>query len=101
MAYFLFLRHGCEHSNLKKILTGVPQGSVLGPTLYILYTNDIPYDENATIATFADDTALLAVDENVHEATFKIQRAINKIHEWTKRWRIKLNEAKSTHINFT
>ena len=67
------VRHGCEHSNLKKILAGVPQRSVLGPTLYLLYTNDIPYDENATIATFADDTALLAVDENVHEATFKVQ----------------------------
>ena len=56
--------------------------------------------EKATIATFADVTALLAVDDNVLEATNKLQRAIDKVSERTKRWRIKLNEAKSTHINW-
>lgn len=53
------------------------------------------------LAIFADDTALLAVDENVDNATSKLQSALDKISDWTKRWRIKLNEAKSIHINFT
>jgi len=52
-------------------------------------------------ATFADDTAILAVDENVNAATSKLQRSLDKVNIWTKQWRIKLNEAKSTHINFT
>lgn len=95
------VRYGTEYSNLKEILAGVPQGSVLGPILYLLYTNDIPVDNNVMMATFADDTAILSTDTNVRNATEKLQNAMNKVVEWTKKWRIKLNEAKSTHINFT
>lgn len=90
-----------EYSYLKKILAGVPQGSVLGPVLYLLYTRDLPISEEASMATFADDTAILTVGDNVEEATSKLQRSINAVSNWTKQWRIKLNETKSTHVNFT
>lgn len=90
-----------EYSDLKEIQAGVPQGSVLGPVLYLLYTRDIPVMANTTIATFADDTAVMAVAENVEDATNKIQNSVNKITNWTKKWRIKLNESKSVHVNFT
>lgn len=89
------------YSDLKEIKAGVPQGSVLGPVLYLLYTCDIPTLENNTLATFADDTAILAVGRTNEEATEKLQTAANQINNWTKRWRIKLNENKSVHINFT
>lgn len=89
-----------DYSGLKKITAGVPQGSVLGPILYLLYTRDMP-STDATIATFADDTAILATAENITDSTNKLQRATNKIYNWTKKWRIKLNENKSTCINFT
>lgn len=88
-------------SSLREIKAGVPQGSVLGPLLYLLYTSDIPQPENVTVATFADDTAILSVDETVEDATETLQVAINRINTWTKRWLIKLNEAKSVHVNFT
>ena len=89
------------YSELKAITAGVPQGSVLGPVLYLLYTCDIPTLENDTIATFADDTAILAVGKTSEEATEKLQIAVNKIHDWTRKWRIRLNESKSVHVNFT
>jgi hypothetical protein len=73
------------YSELKEIKAGVPQGSVLGPVLYLLYTCDIPTLENDTIATFADDTAILTVGKNNEEATEKLQTAVNQIKDWTKK----------------
>lgn len=86
---------------MKTIAAGVPQGSVLGPVLYVLFTSDIPHTTGTTIGTFADDTAVMAVGETTELATSKLQRAINHISDWTKMWRIKLNEAKSVHVDFT
>lgn len=95
------IRHDNSYSEIKQIKAGVPQGSVLGPVLYLLYTCDIPVLENNTIATFADDTAIMAVGVTHEEAVEKLQAAINDVYDWTKKWRIKLNESKSTHIDFT
>ena len=86
-------------SVLKKIQAGVPQGSVLGPVLYLLYTSDLPTFNENIVATFADDTAILAVGDNNIESTEKLQKAIAEVQRWTT-WRIKLNETKSVHIDF-
>lgn len=95
------VRHEHEYSELKDIKAGVPQGSVLGPTLYLIFTCDLPSMENITVATFADDTALLAIGNDVAESTNKLQLANDCISNWCKSWKIKLNEAKSVHVIFT
>lgn len=95
------VRQDDAYSELKPIKAGVPQGSVLGPILYLLYTCDIPELENNTIATFADDTAIMATGVTQEEAVEKVQTAVNTIFDWTKKWRVKLNETKSVHIDFT
>lgn len=85
------------------IKSGVPQGSVLGPFLYLLYTADLPTpdDRSVSIATFADDTAILASHYNPVRASQKLQEHISKIELWLSAWRIKVNEYKSVHITFT
>lgn len=80
---------------------GVPQGSVLAPTLYTIFTSDMPLSENVTFATYADDTALITSHESPDFASAAVQQAINKIEEWLKKWNIKVNADKSTHVTFT
>jgi hypothetical protein len=79
----------------------VPQVSALGPVLYLIFTSDIPQPAGITVATFADDTTILAVGADVEEATEKLQHAADSINNWTKQWLIKLNKDKSKHVNFT
>ena len=90
-----------SYSNLFPISAGVPQGSILGPLLYLLFTSDVPTSNEYVTATFADDTALLAIGKTPEESTNTLQTAINEVSNWTKKWRIKLNESKSVHVDFS
>ena len=53
------------------------------------------------MATFADDTAILTVRISIDESTNNLQRALNKVVQWTRKWRILLDEGNSVHVNFT
>ena len=70
-----------EKSEILPILSGVPQGSVLGPILYMLFTADIPTSEHTLIATFADDTAIISAHANPIIASHRPQVKIRKIQE--------------------
>jgi hypothetical protein len=69
--------------------------------LYLIYTSDTLQPEGPTGATFADETAIMAVRGDVEDATNQLQRAADKISNWTDQWLIKLNGDKSTHVTFT
>jgi hypothetical protein len=73
-----------EYSGSKQIRAGVPQDSVLGPILYVLYTSDIPTTGDMLLATFADDTGVLTKGTDFEEAAVKAQKALLDITNWYK-----------------
>lgn len=98
-----FVKYETAASNLFDIKSGVPQGSVLGPILYLLFTADIPIptSKSVVLSTFADDTAILSTNKNPQTASRELQDYLLEFEEYLKNWNIKTNETKSTHITFT
>lgn len=96
-----YVKQGQTRTTLHEIHAGVPQGSVLGPILYLLYTADLPTIPGTLTATFADDTAIAVEHRDPAIASELLQQNLSKIEMWLKRWRIKVNETKSVQVTFT
>lgn len=88
-------------SDFHPIQAGVPQGSVLGPILYLIFTADIPQTNDTLLATFADDTAIMSTNADPTEASHKLQLHLDLLQKWFVKWKIKVNNSKSAHITFT
>jgi hypothetical protein len=73
----------------------------LGPLLYLIFTADIPTRNDSVIATFADDTAIMASNENSQTAFQSLQTHLNQFEAWLSNWRIKVNETKSAQVTCT
>ena len=58
------------------------------PSLYLLYTSDLPTFKQNVVATFADDTAIMAIGDSNTESTEGLQAAVAKVQRWTRKWRI-------------
>jgi len=95
-----FIRYREAYSTLHPVSSGVPQGSVLGLFLYLIYTADLPTTPNTITANFADDTAVLATNADPVIAAHKLQTALTDIQHWFTKWRLKANELKSSHVTF-
>ena len=88
-------------SKLLPVLTGVPQGSILGPLLYTLFTNELPgvlYREtknSASICCYADDTTITSISSNHSQLSNELSKNYDTISRFMINNRLKLNDDKS------
>ena len=86
---------GCE-SSYAPVLSGVPQGTVLGPTLFLIYINDIADNTTSTIKLFADD-CLVYRDISSPDDRSKLQKDLDTLVRWSDTWQMSFN-IKKCHV---
>jgi hypothetical protein len=80
---------------------GVPQGSILGPILFLLYINDLPSHINeAKLVLYADDTTILVTEKNEEELQTKISLTTNQLEQWLCKNDLVVNTKKTIAISF-
>jgi len=91
---------GNEKSCTASVRSGVPQGSVLGPLLFLLYINDLPTKVSSSIRLYADDVILYR-NINSEEDILILQRDLSTIACWAQEWLMLLNISKCEHLTIT
>ena len=86
-------------SDLAEVLSGVPQGLVLGPLLFLIFVNDIPDWIRTNVRMFADDTKIWTRIRNTEDSRI-LQEDLNPLTDWSEEWLLALNpdKCKVMHI---
>ena len=83
-----------HYSSWTAVLSGVPQGTVLGPILFLININDITRNVESQSKLFADDMKVYKVLRNVHEDTQILQDDLNALEQWSIDWQLSFNTTK-------
>lgn len=105
IAQFLSNRNQAVHLGQDKspslpVISGVPQGSVLGPLLFLIYINDLPLHITSSIRLFADDCVIYRRITKPEESLI-LQQDLNMFSLWCNTWQMKVNVTKSKLLTFT
>ena len=79
--------------------SGVPQGSVLGPLLFLIYINDLEINIKSNIKFFADDTMLYSIIKNPEESAADLNHDLEIISQWAHQWKMEFNPNPSKQAN--
>ena len=100
---FLTAREQCvkingQKSQWLKLKSGIPQGTVLGPTLFLLFINDLPVNLSEDCSIFADDTTAYSIGGSSEETAQALSSDLQKAHDWATTWGMLFNAEKSKHL---
>ena len=83
------------------VTSGVPQGSILGPLLFLLFINYMPNcTEHSILSLFADDAKCFRIINNIEDCE-QLQRDLNSLYEWSQVWKLNFNVLKCKVLSFT
>ena len=88
-----------ESSTTLHVKSGIPQGSVLGPILFILYINDLPDQINSNLKIFADDTKIFRAVQSLEDKS-SLETDLAKLIEWSTKWQLPFNVEKCKVIHY-
>lgn len=95
------VKNGAFISEEQNVITGIPQGTCLGPLLFIIYVNDmICKSDIDNFYQYADDTAITDTDEDLQKLKRRLEVKINNLIDWTEKNGLKINEEKSEFMIF-
>ena len=80
-----------QYSSWTSIEARVPQGSILGTLLFLIYINDLSHDLTTNVKLFADDASLFAIVHNMNTSTINLNNDLNKIKNWAIQWKMNFN----------
>ena len=82
--------HG-QTSSWRPVLAGVPQGSIMGPLLFLIYINDLPNELKSNVKLFVDDTSVFTVVKDKNESANILNNVLQSISTWADNWKILFN----------
>lgn len=91
---------GSEISSILSLTAGVPQGSALGPLLFLIYVNDIAEHLLSVTRLFADDSSLAVSSNNMQYIETTLNQDLQKINDWSRQWLVNFNPNKTEIMIF-